>query len=384
MSLHMTGFARLRRLWLDVHLWIGVGLAVLLIPVSVTGAALVWHDGLERAMHPARFAVTASETSQPVAALAASAKAAFAPGVTITQVRMPQEPGDPAIVSGRLPGEVAPGARPKTVNAWIDPADARVLETADPQASAIQIMHRIHGSLMVPGVGRKIVGWLGWAMFVSCATGLWLWWPRNGALLKALRWRRGASTLFNLHHFVGFWICLPLAVLSLTGVYISFPQTSLALKNAVLGQPGGGAPRGPQRRETPAPIATPALTPDAAAAKALAGRPGAVLTGVTFPTAGKEPAWRIALKVEGAKDPETVQVVDATGKVKADRGRQGPDPTARLMRRIHDGTDMGIVWQTVVFLGGVAPAVLGVTGLVMWLRRRRRRLAITHLRAAET
>ena len=74
-----------------------------------------------------------------------------------------------------------------------------------------------------------MVGWLGWAMFVSSATGLWLWWPRNGAILKALRWRRGPSALFNLHHLIGFWICLPLAVLSLTGIYISFPQTSRAI-----------------------------------------------------------------------------------------------------------------------------------------------------------
>lgn len=379
----MTGFARLRRLWLDVHLWIGVGLAVLLIPVSVTGAALVWHDGLERLLHPARFAVTPSQTTQPVSAIVASAKAAFAPGVTIVQVRLPQAPGDPAIVSGRLPGKVAPGARPKTVNAWIDPGDARVLETADPAAGLIQVMHRVHGSLMLPGVGRKVVGWSGWAMFVSCATGLWLWWPRNGAVLKALRWRRGASTLFNLHHFVGFWICLPLAVLSLTGVYISFPQSSLAVMSAIRGEARDGGPqRPPQRRESPAPVATPALTPDAAAAKALTGRPDARLTAIAFPTAGKEPAWRISLKAAGEKDPQTVQVVDATGALKADRGRQGPDPTARLMRRVHDGTDMGLVWQVVVFLGGVAPAVLSVTGLVMWLRRRRRRLAITH-RAAE-
>jgi hypothetical protein len=44
---------------------------------------------------------------------------------------------------------------------------------------------------------------------------------------------------------------------------------------------------------------------------------------------------------------------------------------------------MGPVWQTIIFAGGVAPAVLGVTGLIMWLRRRGRRLAQTRLMAAE-
>ena len=47
------------------------------------------------------------------------------------------------------------------------------------------------------------------------------------------------------------------------------------------------------------------------------------------------------------------------------------------MRKIHDGGDTGLIWQTIIVLGGVAPVVLSVTGLIMWLRRRARRLAMT-------
>src|SRR3546814_10092686 len=39
-------------------------------------------------------------------------------------------------------------------------------------------------SLMVPGVGRKIVGWLGVAMMISAFTGIWLWWPMVGRWSK--------------------------------------------------------------------------------------------------------------------------------------------------------------------------------------------------------
>ena len=45
---------------------------------------------------------------------------------------------------------------------------------------------------------------------------------------------------------------------------------------------------------------------------------------------------------------------------------------ARLMRRIHDGTGMGLLWRVVIFIGGVIPAVLAVTGIMMWLNVRRR------------
>jgi hypothetical protein len=37
--------------------------------------------------------------------------------------------------------------------------------------------------------------------------------PRR-ASRRACAGSRAASTLFNLHHLIGFWLCLPLAVLS--------------------------------------------------------------------------------------------------------------------------------------------------------------------------
>jgi len=40
------------------------------------------------------------------------------------------------------------------------------------------------------------------------------------------------------------------------------------------------------------------------------------------------------------------------------------------MRRIHDGTRMGLLWQVVIFLGGLLPAILAVTGVIMWWRAR--------------
>ena len=38
---------RLRRAWFQVHKWLGIALAILIIPISLSGAALVWHDWLD-------------------------------------------------------------------------------------------------------------------------------------------------------------------------------------------------------------------------------------------------------------------------------------------------------------------------------------------------
>ncbi len=366
----MTPLARLRRLWRDVHLWIGVGLLIALVPLSLSGSILVWHDALDHALYAERYAVSGPEASQPITTYAAAARGAFSGRATLTEIRLPQKAGDPVVAVGRLAGPPGAGGRPRTLNAWIDPPTGRVLASSELARSFTMILHRVHGSLMIPDIGRKVVGWLGWAMFASCATGLWLWWPRRGGLAVALRWRRGSETLFNLHHLIGFWVCLPLAVLSLTGVYISFPETSRAVFGVA--QPQTPRPGGPGRFAPP--VAQPRLTLEAAVAKAVAFVPPAQVTRIAVPIIGKAPAWKISLKAAGGEPAREIQIIDRTGEIKvAPAGPQGgPDPLSRLMRAVHDGAGMGVIWQTVIFLTGIAPAILAVSGVVMWLRRRGR------------
>jgi uncharacterized iron-regulated membrane protein len=72
--------------------------------------------------------------------------------------------------------------------------------------------------------------------------------------------------------------------------------------------------------------------------------------------------WKLAYEGRGE-----IAVNDATGAAtppqRAGGGQQRP-----LMRRWHDGTGMGPLWQILIFLGGIIPAILAVTGLVMWWR----------------
>ncbi|MEO9132388.1 MAG: PepSY domain-containing protein, partial [Sphingomonas sp.] len=112
------------------------------------------------------------------------------------------------------------------------------------------------------------------------------------------------------------------------------------------------------------PLAVTHLSLDTAIASAQATLPGE-LRQVTWPTDLK-PEWKITLAGDARP---SVTVDDATGAAKA--GRIVPEDTARLMRRIHDGTRMGALWQTIIFIGGILPAILAVTGIIMWWRARK-------------
>ena len=212
---------KLRRAWFQVHKWIGLILAILIIPLCLTGSALVWDEALDHVLNPARYATTQGPALAPDR-LAAAAQVALPAGRLLATLKLPTEPGNPAIAaSGPGPTQVQ-GPAPRT-NVWLDPTTGRVLQVANSRSGPVMVMHLIHGSLMLPGVGRQIVGWIGVAMLLSSVSGLWLWWPLTGSVRRGLRWKRHRNFDTNLHHQFGFWIALPLFVLSLTGAWISFP-----------------------------------------------------------------------------------------------------------------------------------------------------------------
>lgn len=352
----------LRNAWFQVHKWIGLALAIAIIPISITGAALVWHDALDDWLNPQRV-VEGPATLAPRAYVSAAANA-LAPGERLMSLRIPD---DGAVVASAARAPQSGGGRPVRTNIWIDPATARVLDRAGSNEGAVRVMHVLHGSLYISGWGRPIVGWVGVAMLLSSMTGLWLWWPTVGSWLKGLRWRRHNNLDTNLHHLMGFWISIPLFILSLTGVWISFPKVFAPFNGAEAQAPREAGPSREQRMRA-RPLATPATSLDVAIARATAAAPG-VVSQIGWPT-DVEPDWSIAVRPDEGR-PAQVKIADATGAATvAPPEPRETETTARLMRRIHDGTDMGIVWQVIVFLGGLLPAILSITGLIMWWRAR--------------
>ena len=215
-----TGKNSCAPLWLQVHKWIGLTLAVLIIPISLTGSALVWHDWLDAKLEPQRFA-TLGPAALPPSAYATAARTALTDGERLSELRFSKE-GAPVVAIATKPAEG--GGRPVRTSLWIDPRDASIIDRASGNSGAVQVMHVLHGSLMVPGWGRTIVGWVGAFMFVSCLTGIWLWWPLSGSVTTGFRWKRRNTTNANLHYLSGFWVLFPLAMLSFTGAWISFPK----------------------------------------------------------------------------------------------------------------------------------------------------------------
>ncbi|MFT3967950.1 MAG: PepSY domain-containing protein, partial [Sphingobium sp.] len=207
----MTDTGLYRALW-RWHFYAGLMVMPLILILSVTGAVYLFKPQVERweerAYHGLSRAGAVSPDVQAEAALAAF------PGARFHSYRLPERPGDAAMIHLAL----ADGLSMRDV--FVSPR-GRVLGSLDPERRIIAIDHDIHGQLLLGPRGSWIVE-LGasWAI-VMILTGLYLWWPR-GRGLAGVAWPRlylGKRAFWrDIHAVTGFWVAGFALVLLVTGL----------------------------------------------------------------------------------------------------------------------------------------------------------------------
>lgn len=355
MEISRSSFARptLRQ----VHLCVGLGLGLLFVPLGLSGALLVFGTELDRLLDPARYAVTSGTVEQAAGVYLANAEAA-APGSRAAVLRWPTSTGLPVTVILRGGGQQARLA-------YLDPRTGNVLGVASSHDSVVMFAHSLHANLMIDGLpGRQLVGWIGIGLFTMSLTGFYLWWPRSGWILHASRWRRGPDVSSNLHHTLGFWIAGPLVVMALTGVYLSFPQQSRDVI-AIFTKLTPVAARPAANVE---PVQRPTQDPQHVIQLALQSSTG--LSPVSLAPPGEQNKfWRVQVSNFG-DEPQTLLVDDATSAVTGTLQPTTGDAFIVWLRGVHNAEHHGAAWRLIAFLTGIAPAILLVTGVIIWLSRR--------------
>jgi uncharacterized iron-regulated membrane protein len=309
-----------KRVWVQIHLWLGWTLGSIGTVIGLSGSFLVYDHEIDAWLNPQRYAVSGPEASRSFAEYAASARQAV-PGARIAGMRMPDQEGAPIMVTAR-------GQGPGFYRVFVDPPTGEVLE-AVPGGGLVGWVHRLHENLTLREYwGREIVGAAGIAMLVSSLSGLYLWWPARGRFREALGARKGLPWSRNLHYLLGFYGCAVLALLSFTGIWLAYVD---------------------------------------------AGRTVVSTFSPLSPRAVEAGAYRVSLR------DETLFVEAATGNVvRRVRGwdRTAGDRFLAAQRGLHSGEVLGPA-RVLLFVGGLLPAVLVVTGTTMWLRQRRRKNVAT-------
>lgn len=369
-----------RRALYLVHLYSGLFAGLFVALVGVTGSAVVYRPEIERLLYPHWFRVQPGGQLRALDELAANAIATYPGGrPTFVAVHPPLASDEPAMVV--MKERFGEGSGP-WVRAQLDPYSGAVLASFLPEETFSGMLFNLHSSLLVGehSWGEQIVGVVGIVLLVFCATGAVLWWPGMRRLRRGFEVRasRGAFILnYDLHRVLGIVLLIPLGLAAVTGIVLVFPQYTKAPIVKALGieRP----PRPPQATAGPQRVSLEQV-------KGIVARkyPGASLVAIQLPGNPKSPyEARVLLpgdaKVRyggGAK--LAVWIDPGSGEILKEHDARSMPAGSRLMFEwifpTHTGDIAGEIGRLLMFMSGLLPLILFVTGFYVWYHKRPQRV----------
>lgn len=368
------------------HLAAGAFAGLVVLVMSVTGVLLTYERQLTawadaRGVEVAPPAPGAARL--PVEALVASARARK-DGATPTTFTVRADPNAPAVVGFGREGVVL-----------VNPYTGETLgEGARGVRAFFHVVTDWHRWLGAHGesraVARAVTGACNFAFLFLVVSGFYLWFPRNWTRrqFRNVSWFRrglaGRARDFNWHNVIGLWTALPLFVVVLSAVPISYTWAGNLVYRIAGDEPP--APRGGPPGQPPgAPVQPPGGGPARAAELSLDG-----LDPLLARAAAQVAGWRsVSLQLPTKSDAPVAFTIDAgdggqpqlrsqltldraTGEVVRWEPFQSQTAGRRLrsyLRFAHTGEVFGLAGQTVAGLASLGGAFLVYTGLALAWRR---------------
>lgn len=348
----------MRRFILSLHLCVGLIAGLFFLVLGLTGSIMAFEPELDRLVHAHLSYVKPSGSVLSLSEIGEAVSKRFN-GEPIVAY-LPSESPD-------LSSEVILPSGIVCVNQYT----GEVLGARRRGQTIFGLARDLHVRLASGDVGRSIMKWSSVALLLSLVTGLYLWWPMKRIGIRG-GWRSGRFW-FDLHNSVGIVSLVPLLVLGVTGTILGFEDQAAAALGRMIGTHRYHE-RNNAARPQPAPGASP-ITPDRAVVVARAQLPGAVPNRVQMPRYGG--AYRVSMddpkdRVAGSRN---LVVIDQYSGSVISLTRSGElSATERILatdEAIHTGEALGMTGRIVAWLTSIILPVQAISGLWMWLRRKR-------------
>ena len=375
----------LRRALFQIHLWSGVILAVYAIVIGLTGSALVFKDELLRKLEPTLYHVLPVARQTTMDATVHRIEDSHAGWIAFALRDFDKPTQATELLMRAATGGPTPNYRVVSFN----PYTGEILLDRLRYAGLPGLLSNLHVYLLSGETGLLISGWMALGLLLLCLSGLVLWWPGVQRWVSALVFHRRSSwrrTNFDLHTVIGFWMSAAFILVIITGLDFAFPGPSGRIIEFVSGH--GYHDTGVSLdaiAHKPQCSATLVLTVDQAIAAAYKALPPDAPPGyLQLPSSPGSP-FRVTGYDRGAAPySHLVRIVldGHTGALLASSDTRDQDLGSRIEQysvALHFGLFGGagrlgvavkILW---VFLGMV-PALLAVTGIVMFWNRKLRLL----------
>lgn len=364
---------RFRKVIFWCHLPIGVIGGLVILIMCVTGVLLAYEKQITL------WADTSAYKSAPP-----SADARHLPVATLIENARNSRGASPASITLRsdpsAPAEIGFGR--ETIPLFVNPYTGRVLgEGSQRVRSFFRTTTDWHRWLGAKGdnrnVARAITGACNLGFLLLVISGFYLWWPRNWNLkyVRNVVWfKRGLPAKardFNWHNTIGFWSAVPLFIVVLSAVVISYTWAGNLVYRIV-----GETPPAPRANQNNAAANKDANAPagDLESAWLRAEQQAGDWQSISLPLSNAPQLTFNIDRGSGGQPQKRAQLVldRATGEVVRwepfstyTRGRQ----LRSILRFAHTGEVLGIAGQTIAGVVSLGGAVLVITGLALAWRR---------------
>ncbi|ARN81138.1 PepSY-associated TM helix domain-containing protein [Methylocystis bryophila] len=373
-----------RRLWLDIHLYIGLVAGSMLVVIGLTGSLLVFWQEIDEWLEPAMFTSAPPPEGEaafrPLSEIRATLQAALPAGAKAGGVAYPRNESGCYKIYYENP------ATGDTRRLCIDPYNAKLLgdkvywsKKGVQHHSLMSFLYQLHWSLLlydIAGDNGVVVAIAAILLVVSTLTGVYLWWPTPGKWVKALTLKRGAKgerLNYDLHKLGGVYTALVMLAVLISGVSMNLHEQFVSIVDRV-------APLSAVQKDevkSGAANGRPRISFDVAVDAAARNFPEGRLVNIGFP-ADESGVYSIcrnqieklsrfigtrcvlidqySAEVLGMRDPAT--------------GTAG-DVFMQWQWPLHSGRAFGWTGRILVCLTGLACPLLFVTGVIRWLQKRR-------------
>jgi len=394
---HLAKLKARRKLWLDVHLYLGLIAGAILAVVGLTGGILVFYQEMQEVLNPELAIVSVPPENQKqlhrLDDIVAAAETAKPQGSRFFKVYYPRKP-DVAYKFLYFVRAESQANNGDGYYIFVDPYTTQVkgLQLWHPKdrywgRPLVSFLMQLHWCLLS---GKKIGGVLNGILAVlsviSLLTGLIVWWPLTGKFKQALTFKRHAGAVrfnFDLHKTVGFYSAVVLLPVLFSGIYFNLPDQVNVLVKLL--------------STTDRPNAFSTIPAEIHSSPPQAGRQPVSFSTVEAIVQKRSPAGKLWM-LNAPKNREDVYMVmkkDVTeisrftgyrdfavdqysGEILKvyDRGSgSAGDIFLDWQWPLHSGHAFGWTGRILVLLSGLACPVLYVTGVIRWLQKRKAKQA---------
>ncbi|NOS73893.1 MAG: PepSY domain-containing protein [Methyloglobulus sp.] len=374
-----------RKLWLDVHLWLGLGLGLFLSIFGITGSILVFHLEINELLNPKLLTVNVPEANpvyKPLAEIFQVGKATMPNHAANTFATYPRNNEAAIKMAFSLPLSGNKAGVTESWEVYVNPYTAkaigkRLMSSSDGPfpKTFIGFIFELHYALFLgEDPGYLIVGIMGALLIISTLTGLIVWWPLTGKWRQAVTIKFKASTErlnFDLHKTFGFYSAVVLIPVLFSGVYMDIPQHVVPVLE--LFSPATYRYWFKSNPTSVKPSITMADAVSIAEKRYPTGRADWIY-GATEPT-GTYSVCKDGVEEAGSLLHRRCVVIDRYSGAILDVDDPAIGTAGEVFTDwqwpLHSGQAFGWTGRILVFLSGLACPVLFVTGVIRWLQKRK-------------